>query len=664
MTVIFMIILYYEKACVDAYSLLSAYLIFPYRVLQSSLHVGPNLSVYAIMLRIYLPSSRKVRSFPWKCHGNKTDYPLSSFFKRWIRPGKLNVELTWYSVTMRLSSAAALVISFLFVLTIITTVSKDFNQDLGRHLKIGEIILETKQIPQTNLFSYTNPSFPFINHHWLSEVVFFSLTSLLGVTSMAILKIILIMSAVGIGVCYGIRRVGIQTTLFSLLLFSPLFLERAHIRPEMFGYLFFAILLYMVLTYPKHPKLILITPVIMVLWTNMHISFVFGLFLLILLLAKLIILQRSLRDIVLVAGGILATLINPHGLTGALYPFTIFNEYGYQIAENQSLLFLNSLTFNVWIKYFFILTPIIVLCLLVHVFKQRWTAGIILLTFFAVTFFQIRHMPFFVIAAIPLCALSLRDISHHLQIKKVSGTVVDGLLSLLMGVCMIFFLTGTYSNTFDMNTQFGIGFQEDAKAATDFVKKHNLPKNIFNNFDVGGYLIYRLYPDYHLFVDNRPEAYPAKFFQEVYIPMQLDTPTRTMIFKKYNIQTIITAHTDQTDWGRSLILNTYKDTSWKLVFADKAILIFTRNSALPDLRNNAAYFERLIADEENYMQALRLADLFSLMEQPELQAKAFIKAERLNPNSCIIQRSNYINTITSQPLLFAEPSTEKSWYCF
>lgn len=43
------------------------------------------------------------------------------------------------------------------------------NEDLGRHLALGRIIIQTDHVPLTNLFSYTYSSFPFINTHWLSE---------------------------------------------------------------------------------------------------------------------------------------------------------------------------------------------------------------------------------------------------------------------------------------------------------------------------------------------------------------------------------------------------------------------------------------------------------------------------------------------------------------
>jgi hypothetical protein len=55
----------------------------------------------------------------------------------------------------------------------------------------------------------------------------------------------------------------------------------------------------------------------------------------------------------------------------------------------------------------------------------------------------------------------------------------------------------------------------------------NLKGPIFNNFDIGSYLIFRLYnkslpAGRQVFVDGRPEAYPASFFQITYILMQQD----------------------------------------------------------------------------------------------------------------------------------------------
>ena len=67
-------------------------------------------------------------------------------------------------------------------------------QDIGRHLRLGEIIWQIKEVPKTNLFSYTEPDFPFINHHWLSEVIFFGVYSIAGFTGLILLKIFVVLA--------------------------------------------------------------------------------------------------------------------------------------------------------------------------------------------------------------------------------------------------------------------------------------------------------------------------------------------------------------------------------------------------------------------------------------------------------------------------------------
>ena len=65
----------------------------------------------------------------------------------------------------------------------------EFDQDLGRHLLLGKIITQTGQVPKTNQLSYTYPNFPFINTHWLAEVVFYQINSVAGTNGLLALKI-------------------------------------------------------------------------------------------------------------------------------------------------------------------------------------------------------------------------------------------------------------------------------------------------------------------------------------------------------------------------------------------------------------------------------------------------------------------------------------------
>jgi hypothetical protein len=133
-----------------------------------------------------------------------------------------------------------LVLVFVFLLSITLTTSTDFSQDLGRHLAIGSIILKTGSVPSTNLFSYTNPAFPFTNHHWLSEVLFSLAFSGAGPAGLMILKVACVAASVYMALRAG-RRYGILVSSFVSLAFIPLLFERLDVRPELFGYFLFSL---------------------------------------------------------------------------------------------------------------------------------------------------------------------------------------------------------------------------------------------------------------------------------------------------------------------------------------------------------------------------------------------------------------------------------------
>ncbi len=552
---------------------------------------------------------------------------------------------------MKLINSLLVICFFILLFSLSLTESNDFNQDLGRHLKLGEIIVKTHQVPKINLFSYTNPRFPFINHHWLSEVVFY-LSSQLGLNSLIFLKVLLILISFAIIIRFSAKINGFLKTLLVALVFLPLILDRVNVRPEIFGYLLFSFLLIIVLYYPKNKKLLFAIPLIMLLWVNLHISFIFGLILLGLLFLKIIFLIKTkvfkTYDLLLVSAGVLVLFFNPNGFKGLLYPLSIFSNYGYTIVENQNLLYLSRMISDPLIKYFFIISPLVVISLIILLVKSQLIEFVILLVFYLLSFFQIRHMPFFVLAAIPTMAHSISLIKA--KIKPDIRFIL--IIALIIGqiTTILFFANNIYAQVFDRAGLFGVGFNEAGKGGVEFIKKNKLAKNIFNNFDVGGYLIYKLYPDYRLFIDNRPEAYPKDFIQNTYIKLQLDKNLIPKIFDRYQIQTIFFFHTDQTDWSRSFIKIIYDDPQWQLVYLDSSSIIFTKNSSLTDIRKKTGYLENLIKSETNHLNLLKLAQFFYLIDRQNLVGLALAKAVNINPSSCTLKK------ITARQYA--------SWYCF
>ena len=533
------------------------------------------------------------------------------------------------------------VLFFLFCLSFSS--SSDFSQDLGRHLKLGEIIWQTRTIPNVNFFSYTNTAFPFINHHWLAEVFYFLLKSIGGLFSLQILKVGLILFAGWVSIKSGLAKGSRLVVLFISLFLFPLLLDRLDIRPELFGFLFFALLLY-ILFFQVQKKLYYLVPFILFLWINIHITFIFGM--------GLILLRRNK---LLLSLSLLALLLNPHGLTGILYPFNIWKNYGYTIAENQNLFFLKSVMLNPLIQYFLLSIPPIFVALFILFARKKYIFFILLLTFFILPFWQIRHMPFFVFVAIPTVSYAYSQVLFSSMIKNRFEQSRSIIYVVFIMLCLLFssvFIFNTYYQVFDKNKSFDIGFEESQKKATDFVLKSKMRGNIFNNFDIGGYAIYRLFPTYKVFVDNRPEAYPADFFQNIYIPLQEKKELRDEIFKRYNIHTIFFSHTDMTPWGKTFLEQILNEPQWKMVYLDDSIIILTDEETYSDIRSNNTYIMQLVFSQDNYLSLLRLTSVLSVMGKSDLSRQAFIKAQKINPSSCTIQRAT-----------FEIDPTNKSWVC-
>jgi hypothetical protein len=138
--------------------------------------------------------------------------------------------------------------------------------------------------------------------------------------------------------------------------------------------------------------------------------------------------------------------------------------------------------------------------------------------------------------------------------------------------------------------KFGLEIPAGAARGVEFVKQNNIKGPIFNNFDVGSFLIWKLYPvpssstsygtspEFRVFVDGRPEAYSVEFFENIYKPMQEDPKMWKYYSEKYGINYIFFAHTDITPWAREFLSSISPNTNWPLVYKDGSVAIFLKRT--------------------------------------------------------------------------------------
>src|SRR3990167_3475654 len=383
-----------------------------------------------------------------------------------------------------------LAFALLFVLSVHSFNS--IGQDIGRHLKVGEIIWQTKEIPKTNLFSFTEPNSPFTKHHWLSEIIFYHIFNFGGFTGLILVKVLLVFG-VFLLLFFGIKKYSsFWPLLISFLLSVFIFIERTEVRPEIFSFAIFSFFLDCLFTSAsdsESPK------------------------------------KSNLARITLIGAlTSLATLINPEGFQGAILPFNILNEYGYTIAENQTLFFLaDFFNFNLSIFTFKLSASalIIVFILTGKKLKNRIFEIIISIFFVYAGFRMLRNLPLYALSSFPVMAIILNDIFGKIKdrFRLEKSSRINPVLKITVSVFLILLIFLVSNNWFykhiNSSKAFGLSVPNGLERAVTFVKDNGIEGPMFNNFDIGGYLIGNLYPDEKVFVDNRPEAYSVKFFSEI-----------------------------------------------------------------------------------------------------------------------------------------------------
>lgn len=464
------------------------------------------------------------------------------------------------------------------------------NQDLGRHLMTGKIIVNTHHVPKVNLFSYTYPNFPFINTHWLSEVLYYALVSAIGFHGLLIISTALILCAFALVFFYSLKHGNIFSIAITSLLYFNILAERTDIRPEIFSILFTSLFTVILYTYrTKYTRLIFLLPVIELLWINMHIYFIIGIALIGLFFIDILYYHRieifSKKHIskqVLIYFFIflvtcLITLCNQNGISGSLYPFSVFNNYGYTIQENQNVFFLLQFGTSPTIIFLFFSTIILFSCMLISLRKTRLIDWLLAIVFTILAFQQIRNVVLFVFVLFIPFSYALHTTSDIFlnNISKEKRTYVKIILFSLLMICVLLEMI-----VFTQQRGFGWDIREDARPAIDFFIHHNLQGPIFNNFDIGSDLEYRLYPKVKVFVDGRPEAYPASFFQQIYIPMQEDPNIFLQQDTKYHFNTIIFSLTDQTPWASQFVSQITNNASWRVVYLDSYNVILMKNNKI------------------------------------------------------------------------------------
>jgi hypothetical protein len=105
-------------------------------------------------------------------------------------------------------------------------------------------------------------------------------------------------------------------------------------------------------------------------------------------------------------------------------------------------------------------------------------------------------------------------------------------------------------------------------AATDWILANHPPRQVFNNYSFGGWLAWKAYPDYPVFIDGRVEVYGDQVFGD-YLSVEGLSDNWARVLDRYNVRTLVITPGDRL----ALVL---PQQGWKLVHADGTARVYVR----------------------------------------------------------------------------------------
>jgi len=483
----------------------------------------------------------------------------------------------------------ALAVISVFCLIFIMSHLAIFDLDIWLHLKSGELIWQNRAVPLHDVFSFTLPGRPWVDHEPLFQLLTYLIYNFAHAEGLILFSCYALFFAFFILFLVARKKI-LNYFEIALLLFLAVSASssRFNIRPDIFSVLFFAFFLYLLRFYPNKKIIWFLIPA-QVLWVNFHGYFFLGP-LLILIFRRL-----SRQGWLLFIASLAACLINPNGLRGALYPAfvlkealtgraSIFFEY---IQELRPTFGPHNFSWN----YFYWFVFLCFALLAVNFKKIKLADAVLALVFFLFALTQ-RNIMFFVFAAFTIIVIYGAPILNFLE-KRLKGReawrvaayyfVRNALTAIFIFWIWCRIDSISLGSYYDFNAgkfesyYTGINEKRYPKKAVEFILDNDIRVNFFNDFNSGAYLIGMAYPQKRVFIDGRTEFYGPEFFKGYMEAMKGDGPSFKAIEEKYDINAAIFSgsSTDFPALARSL----YLDPQWRLVFFDEAGVVFLKKIA-------------------------------------------------------------------------------------
>ncbi|MGA7217380.1 MAG: hypothetical protein WBX38_03650 [Candidatus Sulfotelmatobacter sp.] len=387
--------------------------------------------------------------------------------------------------------------------------------DLWWHLATGEYIAQHKSVPRTDPFSYTRAGERWVAHEWLSDLFLYDAERKTGSGGLIVIFAAVLCAAFFFLFlrCGRALYIAGVATLAGAWATMPVW----GVRPQVLSLLLTSLWLLILEKSEENPRLLWWTLPLTLLWVNLHAGFALGLVLSALFIAGGWIeyslghsksAKTFLRPAVLTLFfDLLLVPLNPNGLRMFWYPVETLRSPAMRSYIQEWA----SPDFHRPEYWPFLLLIVITLATLGWSRTHARPRDILLLVIsLYAALVSIRMIPLFVLIAVPIIAKRVPEWPRSVVRARHSAFRT----ALNSGLCLAMAAFATVHVAAVIHSQPQVEMQRFPVRAVKFLQTHSLAGNIFNHYDWGGYLIWKLYPSHRVFIDGRADLYGENLLRQ------------------------------------------------------------------------------------------------------------------------------------------------------
>jgi len=187
---------------------------------------------------------------------------------------------------------------------------------------------------------------------------------------------------------------------------------------------------------------------------------------------------------------------------------------------------------------------------------------------------SVRHIPIYALIAIPILSAMVlaflrdRGAAKGLEEKQSPMTPAKAFVNavLLAGFLLFLFVRVRYVTIRQPEQE----AKELPAAAVSFIAAQHPPAPILNHYNWGGYFIWRLYPDYRVYIDGRADLYGDAFMDGLATTYYLRGDSWRSPFEKWGIRTVVLPP------DAPLVAALRASPDWETIYADSQAVVLTR----------------------------------------------------------------------------------------